>query len=139
MTTGTRRVGVSEDGQLSVFVTLLVVPLLLLIGLVIDGGAVLAAHQHATNDALEAARVGADSLNLADLRANGAIAVDPDAAVAAAQAFLAAAGRTGTVTVDGDRVTVTVHTQTHPSILAAAGLRTVTITGTATATPQEGP
>ena len=127
-----------ESGQLTVFVAGMAMTLVLVAGLLVDGGSVLSARQQAVNDAFEAARAGAESLDPGELRANGTVVVDPTAAVAAATAYLSSIGKHGTVTVNANAVTVTV-TFSHPlAILSAVGVGPVPIRGSATATPVEG-
>ena len=127
-----------ESGQLTVFVAGMAMTLVLVAGLLVDGGSVLSARQQAVNDAFEAARAGAESLDPGDLRGSGTVTVDPSAAVAAANAYLSSIGEHGTVTVNGNAVTVTV-SFSHPlAILSAVGVSPVPIRGSATATPVEG-
>ena len=76
-----------------------------LLGLVVDGGAALTAHQAAEVEAEQAARSGAGAISVDALRA-GSVQLDPAAAVAAAERFTAAAGHPGTATVSGGVVTV---------------------------------
>jgi len=121
-----------ETGQLSVFVAILTVALVLVAGLVADGGGVLAAHQQAIDEAFEAARAGAQALDADALRARGTVAVDPEGARTAAIGYLGALGHSGVVTVSGDRVTVTVRFVHRLAVLSAAGLRPVEVAGTAT-------
>jgi Flp pilus assembly protein TadG len=127
-----------EAGQLSAFVAVLTLPLLLVAGLVVDGGGVLAAHQAAISTAFEAARAGAQAINLDVLRSSGAVVLDPDEARSEALGYLAAAGRTGTVSVVGDAVTVTVTLRHTLAVLSVLGIGPVTVSGTATATATQG-
>ena len=87
------------------------VALVLLAGLVLDGGAALTAHGTAADTAQQAARAGADALDDTSLRTTtpARLTTNPGAARAAAQAVLAAADVTGDVTVIGTTVTVTAH------------------------------
>jgi Flp pilus assembly protein TadG len=116
----------------------LVVVVLVLAGTLIEAGNAMAARGHATAVAQQAARAGADRLDLTALREQGLIRIDPVAARAAATAYLATAGETGTVTATPMQVTVTV-TVTRPGILVPIlGVQTLTVTGTATAVPVTG-
>ncbi|MBW0108389.1 hypothetical protein I4I84_06515 [Pseudonocardia sp. KRD-182] len=85
-------------GAVSAPMAIAALALLAAIGLGIDG--VRAAQGLATADAVaeEAARAAGQALDVDELRRGSAV-VDPAAAVAAAQAHLAAAGVDGTVTV----------------------------------------
>jgi hypothetical protein len=130
--------GGDEGGQLTVFVALLAVPLVGVVGLVVDGGGVLAAHQKAVADAFEAARAGAEAVDIGVLRASGVVQLDPGQARSDALAFLAAAGETGSVAVAGDSVTVTVSVRHPLAVLSMFGLGPVTVTGRATATATQG-
>jgi Flp pilus assembly protein TadG len=127
-----------EAGQLTVFVVVLTLPLLLLAGLVVDGGGVLAAHQRAIAAAFEAARAGAQAVDLNRLRSSGAVVLDPDEARAEALGYLAAVGQTGDVSVIGDAVTVTVSLRHPLAVLSVVGIGPVTVSGTATATATQG-
>jgi hypothetical protein len=102
-------------------------------GLVVDGGSILAARQHAFEDADAAARAGAQAVDVAALRGGRPVSLDPGRARQLAQAQLAASGESGTVTVTGDDVTVVI-TRTQPlSILGFVGLSSVTIHASGTA------
>lgn len=129
---------VDEKGQITAFVAVLLVPLVGLVGLVVDGGGVLAAHQNAISTAFEAARAGAQDIDIGVLRSSGAVALDQPEAREDALAYLAAAGETGTVTVDEDSVTVTVSIRHQLVVLSMFALGPVTVTGTATATATQG-
>ncbi len=118
-----------ERGQLTLFVVFATLALVILAGLVVDGGHVLAARRRAIDDANGAARAGAAALAPAVYRAEGEVVLDGDAAVAAAQEYLAAAGRVGTVGVDGDRVSVYLRFAQPLSLLRLAGMDVVTVAG----------
>lgn len=127
-----------EGGQLSAFVVALALPLVLVAGLVVDGGSVLAAHQQAVASAFEAARAGAQSIDIDALRSSGAVTLDQSKARSQALAYLAASGESGTVAVQGADVTVTV-TLRHPlTVLSLLGLGPVAVSGSATATAVQG-
>ncbi|HMC40858.1 MAG TPA: pilus assembly protein TadG-related protein, partial [Acidimicrobiales bacterium] len=98
-----------EEGMVTAFVVIFTFALLLLAGLVIDGGLTLAARVQAINEAQAAARAGAQQINLPLFRATGRVVLQPDQAAQAAQTYLAATGHTGTVTVNGDQVQVAVN------------------------------
>jgi hypothetical protein len=118
-----------ERGQLTLFVVFATLALVILAGLVVDGGYVLAARRRAIDDANGAARAGAAALAPAAYRAQGAVVLDGDAAVGAAQEYLAAAGHIGTVGVDGDRVSVRLRFAQPLSLLRLVGMDAVTVTG----------
>lgn len=128
-----------ERGSITLLAAVLAFAVLVVAGLVVDGGARLDADRQVAGLAAEAARAGAEQVNLAALRASGDVQVDPGAAVDAARAYLSAAGYTGTVRVVGPAtlvVTVSVHRRT--LILALVGLTDYTVTRTATAALEHG-
>ena len=132
------RLGDAESGMVTAFVVIFTLALVLMAGLVLDGGLALAAKVQAVDDAQAAARAGAQAIDIPTYRASGHITLDPAQATADAQRYLAAAGRTGTVAVDGDLVTVTVTISRPTQILDLAGIGHLTETGTGTATAEQG-
>jgi Flp pilus assembly protein TadG len=111
----------------------------LLAGAVLDGGNAMAARVQALDIAQQAARAGANQLDLGALREHGVVRLDPGAAQAAAAAFLSQAGATGTATATANEVTVTV-TRSQPTLLLqAVGVTAISMKATATAVPQTGP
>ena len=123
----------SEAGQVTAFVTIFVVALLFVIGLVLDGGYVIAAQRRAGNVAAQAARAGAQQLDAARLRREGVDALDVDAARVAAAQFLAAEGADGDVRARADGVDVTVRIERRLLILGIGGLRSITVSGSGSA------
>lgn len=118
-----------EHGMLTLYTAIITIGFLVLCGLVIDGGYVLAGRRRAIDEANGAARAGAEALAQSDYRAGGDITLDPGAAEAAARNFLAAAGHTGTVTVTGQEVTVQTSFGQPTALLGIIGIRSVTVTG----------
>ena len=131
---GRRRAG-RDGGQVTIFVVVMMAALVLLAGLVLDGGLTLAARERALGEAQEAARAGAQGIDLAIYRQNGKLVLSPGLAAADARAYLAGAGADGTVTITGNLVTVTVTIVQRTQILDAAGLSAITVRATASATP----
>lgn len=131
-----RRAG-RDEGSVTVFVVGVVVALVVLAGLVFDGGAIIAGHREADAEAQGAARAGAEAVD-STARSGEPLAVDGSAAVVAADRYLATYGHTGTVVVDGDRVTVTVRFPVATQVLTIVGITAKTVTGTASATALEG-
>jgi zona occludens toxin (predicted ATPase) len=125
----------ADEGSATVVALVLLPTLLLCAGLVLDGGAALAAEARAMGEAAEAARAGADTIDVNAYRRGGYTAVDPVRAEAAANAFLAASGDRYQVTVNGDAVTVTVTAAWKTQLLNLAGLDVLHVVGTATAHP----
>ena len=124
--------------MVTAFVVIFIFALLLMAGLVLDGGLTLAAKVQAIDEAQAAARAGAQAIDLATYRATGQITLDPTEATADAEKFLAAAGHTGTVAVNGDVVTVRVSITQATQILDIAGIDHLTVTGTGTAMAEQG-
>lgn len=126
-----------ERGSVSAFLACLGVGLFAVVGLVVDGGRVLAARRAAIDIAEQAARTGADQLSVDGLR-KGVYLVDPASASQAVDAALRAAGMTGTTSVSGDSVTVYVHTMVPATILGIVGLHGFSVAGVARATNLHG-
>lgn len=118
---------------MTVFVVTMTTALLLVAGLVFDGGRMIAARRDADAVAAAAARAGAQGLDEAGLRATDAAPLDPAAAQARAQHYLAATPFSGTVAVVGDTVSVDVARIQDVSILSLAGVGSSTVTGSGAA------
>jgi hypothetical protein len=127
-----------ERGQVTAFIVFMVGALMLVAGLVIDGGLGLAGEVRATDEAQSAARAGAQAIDLAAYRQSGSVTLDPTAASQAAESYLAATGDSGQVAVAGDVITVTVRVVQPTQILGIVGLHTLTVSGTASATAVRG-
>ena len=125
-----------QRGSVAIVMPILAVGLLAMAGLVLDGGAALAARGRAADVAQQAARAGADALTPSSLRRSdpSGLAVDPAAAVAAADQVLAAGDVAGQASVAGDIVTVTAQVSRKTAMLSAVGVNTVTGRASATAT-----
>lgn len=119
-----------------IVLTVLLVPVLLLAsGLVLDGGAALSTKDRALGEAAEAARAGADALDVIAYRQTGRADVDPVRARAAAEKYLAVTGDRYTVAVSADAVTVTVLADYRTQLLNVGGLDEIHVAGQATAHP----
>lgn len=127
-----------ERGSMTGFVAVIATALVMVAGMAYDGGAILNTHATARRAAAEAARVGAQQVDIDHLRATGEIRLDPDAAEAAANAFLDAAGIEGTAQVDGAEITVTA-TIRHDLLILPGADRTITGVQSATATDGDQP
>ena len=129
-----------DRGSLTAYLLIMTVALVLLAGLVLDGGAALTAHGTAADTAQQAARAGADALDGTSLRAGtpAGLTANPAAARAAAAGVLDAAGVTGDITVNGATVTVTARASKSTAILTIVGIGQVGGTATATAVPLHG-
>ena len=133
---------VTDSGQVTAFTVIMVAALILFAGLVLDGGLAIAGDVRALNEAQEAARSGAQALDLATFRATGSVVLDPDQAVASAREYLAATGNpdasSAPVLVTGDQVSVTVTRTQHMQILQVVGVHEITVDATATARAAHG-
>ncbi|GHE34309.1 membrane protein [Streptomyces capitiformicae] len=118
------------------FVAICVVALLGIIGVAVDGGSKMRATERADYLAGEAARAGGQAIDPAQAITGEAIVVDPQAAVAAARAYLATAGADGTVSVSGDgtTLTVTVASAYETKFLPVVGIDSLAVTGHGKAT-----
>jgi Flp pilus assembly protein TadG len=110
-----------QSGSISTTVPLLALTVLVLVGFTFDAGNAITAHRRAVNLAEQAARAGAQCLDIAELRSHGHYQLDPTAARAAAAGYLASTGTTGQVQLgrdaDGDYVQVVVD-WTQPALFA---------------------
>lgn len=121
-----------DRGSVTVWAIGATVACVLILGLVLDGGAMLRARSDAFGLASAAARAGAQQLDPA-AAVEGTAVLDPVAAEQAALDYLAARGVSGTVTVTGGAITVTVTSSTRLQLLSLAGSDTASFTATATA------
>lgn len=115
--------------MLTLFTSLAVVAFLILAGLVVDGGYVLAARRRAIDEANGAARAGAQALAPSTYRQSGALDLDPGAATTAAQGYLGATGHSGSVSVTANLVTVTLSFDQPTALLGLIGIDNVTVNG----------
>lgn len=119
-------------------VAILAIALLALGALVFDGGQILTARREANNLARQAARAGAQHLDVAQAR-TGTFTLDAPAAEAAARQYLADEGVTPTaVRVLGDRVEVTVTLIQPTRLLSILGISEREVTATASARAARG-
>lgn len=125
----------SDAGAAAVLLLILTPALFALGGLVLDGGRQLSARQQAADLAEQAARAGADHLDLTALRADPAAQTSADggpldvsAAKAAACRYVTTADPAATcsaavvTTPDGQRVTVRVRTTSRTVLLGLIGV-----------------
>ncbi len=118
-----------DRGQsVTVFVAVVVMALLLVTGLVVDGGRQAAATRTAHGVAAAAARAAADAA-AADVISGGD---GRAAAVAAGQRMLAGAGMTGTVTVVPGGARVETSTTVPTIFLSVIGITALPVRGSAT-------
>jgi Flp pilus assembly protein TadG len=131
-----------DRGTLSLFVVMLVPAVVLMAGLLVDGGIAINAKERAADVAQQAARAGANDLNVTDLR-NGNVQLAPGAC-AVAEAFVPKYQGIGAtpkgcepgVTGNGaPQITVQAQVVVHSQILSLIGLGTFTETGSGSASP----
>lgn len=120
-----------ERGQaLSSLLAVVVMALFLVTGLVVDGGAKVAAARAAESAAAHAARAGVDAGAVS--RASGA-ALDLAAVRSGAQAVLADRGVQGSVAIEAGVVRVSTRTSARTVFLSILGINELAATGEATA------
>lgn len=127
-----------DGGQITVFVVLLAAAVVMFAALVLDGGLALAVKIRAIGEAQEAARSGAQAVDLAAYRRDGTLRLVPDQARRQAHTYLASTGDSGTVTATTDTVTVTVTAHQRTQLLGLLGVGTLTVTATGSAHPVHG-
>ena len=132
------RLGEAESGMVTAFVVVFTLALLVMAGLVLDGGLALSAKVQAIDDAQAAARAGAQAIDIPLYRSTGQITLDPAQATTDAERYLTDAGHTGTVKVAGEQVTVTVTIAQPTQLLSLAGIDRITVAGSGTATAEQG-
>jgi Flp pilus assembly protein TadG len=133
MTSSTAR----EPGAVSTFLAVIALALLMAAGLAIDGGRKVNALRDASHIADNAARAGAQAVDLDTLRTSGELRLLPDQATDRVYQYLASLGYTATqVVVTDAAVPVTVGITVEP-VLLPTGPMTVTATETATAITEE--
>jgi len=127
-----------ERGSITGFVAVIATALVMVAGMAYDGGQIIHAHNAARNDAEQAARAGAQQIDITHLRQTSEPRLDPGEAQAAALDYLTQVGATGTASVDGADITVTV-TRTQPLHILPGQDRTITVTETASAVEEAAP
>lgn len=126
-----------ERGGATIFVLGMSLVLMLCAGLVIDGGMGINARMRVADDAEQAARAGANAVNVEQLRSGGALAVDPGLARLYAQDFLSARGYPASqfsITVNANTVAIEVRDTSETTMLKLIGINQYPVTARATAT-----
>ena len=125
----------ADAGAVTVILLLLAGAMLACAGLVWDGGRAITARQQAANLAEQAARTGADDLDVAALRERGVNAIDVPRAIADACRYvrITAPDAQCTATATPQAVTVRLTMTTPTVLLGLVGLSTLTTHGSATA------
>jgi len=129
-----------DCGAISIILVLLAGALFGLAGLVWDGGRAITARQQAADLAEQAARAGANALDLNAIRANGSDTLDAPRAIADACHYvrIASPGSGCAATATGTSVSVTVTSHTPTALLGIIGLSSLTTHGHATASAVRG-
>lgn len=123
-----------ESGTATAFVVGFAIVLLACAGLVIDGGTALNARMTLADDVEQAARAGAQEIDIVALRANDVVQLDPRAAEGRAYAYLGGLGYTvSTANATGDQITVGARDQVAPKLLSLIGVPPFDISASATA------
>src|SRR6266540_5727083 len=87
--------GHGEAGSATIFLLAIIPVLVILLGLVYDGGEAYTAHTRVLNLAEQAARTGAQEVDLATVRAGGPYRLNRSRAISAAASYLAGSGLHG--------------------------------------------
>ena len=127
-----------ERGSVQLFLILTVVTLVVVVGLVVDGGGKVQLATDAQHVASSAARAATNAIS-ADTVAGHALSVDALLSTQVAEDYIENAGMTGTVSVDGATITVTTEAVYATRFVSLIGISTLTVTGTATASLIDGP
>jgi Flp pilus assembly protein TadG len=131
-----------DRGTIAIFTAIFAVFVILLAGLLVDGGLAIHARERAADIAEQAARAGADDIDLTALRQTGEPSVDT--ATACEKAHQLAAAYADQLQAWGcapstDQVTVTITIKVELQLLnIVPGFHAFTMTSTATARPQRG-
>lgn len=131
----------AESGAISAMVVTLIVMLFVLAGLVVDGGFAINARQSTFDDAEQAARAGANQIDMEQLRATGTVVILKNEAMQAATEYMMARGyQPGRVQVDVGpaQVTVTAERTVETSLLQLIFISSFEVEGTATSRPAVG-
>jgi Flp pilus assembly protein TadG len=132
----------SEDGQILILTVVVALALLAILGLVADGGLVLARHRELQGVADAAARVGAAQLDEASYRAsNGRTAnLNPTQAQAAAGRYLRTVRFSGetSITANPSQVTIGLSEVVRPIIFSSVGIGPIRLAVHAVARPRTG-
>ncbi|MFF9897728.1 pilus assembly protein TadG-related protein [Streptomyces longispororuber] len=136
--TRTRRANGDDGGQVTVFVVLVTTAVVMFTGLVVDGGLAMAAKVRALGEAQEAARAGAQAIDLDAYRKDGSVHLLPGEARRRALDYLDSTGDTGIVRITATTVTVTVTAHRRTQLLGLIGVDSLTVTGTGKARPVHG-
>ena len=122
-----------EQGTVTVFVVSMTTALLLVAGLVFDGGRMIAARREADAVAAAAARAGAQGLDEAGVRQTDGAPLNASDVARRVERYLGRTNYSGVARVSGDTVTVEGHRTQTLAILSLAGIASSESTGTGSA------
>lgn len=123
-----------ERGSVTVWLALSSFVMIFLVGLAVDLGGQVHAHERAHDLAAQAARAGGEEVEGGSAIQGRDLEINAAAARAAAQRYLDAAGVTGTVAItNGNTITVTVQDSYDPQFLGLLGINRLDVSGTASA------
>ncbi|MFV0429306.1 MAG: pilus assembly protein [Arachnia sp.] len=132
----TRRRRRDERGSVSVWAVLIVAAFTLVVGISVDLTGQIAAKQHATDIAAQAARIAGQQADPNQLMGGGnTVTVDTSRARRAALDYIAGADMTGaaTITAGGTQLDISVTATYTPVFLTAIGIGPLPVTGNSTA------
>jgi NAD/NADP transhydrogenase alpha subunit len=132
--TGTRRRRAAR-GSASVFVVGMAVTLLACAGLVVDGGTAINARMKLADDTEQAARLGAEQIDLPLLRSGGVVRIDASAARSAAGGYLQSLGYEDIdvqVSPAGDAVTAAARDSGRTQLISLIGINSFHVSASAT-------
>jgi Flp pilus assembly protein TadG len=130
-----------DAGAATVFVVGFAVVLLVLAGLVVDGGLALNARQRVADDVEQAARAGSQRIDLVALRGAGVVRIDAPAAQTAARNFLITRGYPASgiqVRTAPDRVSTAATIRLPTALLSLVSIDHFTVTAQGQARPAVG-
>jgi Flp pilus assembly protein TadG len=130
-----------DHGAATIFVVTFSIMLLVLAGLVVDGGLALNARQRVADDVEQAARAGSQQLDVAALRGEGVVRIDTTASKTAAVGFLLARGYPASgirVSAGPQQVTIRATIQQPTALLSLIFIDRFTVTASGRARPAVG-
>lgn len=131
-----------EAGSAAIFVIGMSIVLFVCAGLVVDGGIAINARMSVADDAEQASRVGADSIDIDLLRSGGDVVIDEDLARQRASKYLADRGYGPSkfdIEVADGNVRVSVRNTTTTMILGLVGIDEYDVEAGAVSQPETGP
>lgn len=126
------RARADDEGSATLWMIGVVVASFVMVGLLLDGGAMLRSRSDAFSAASAAARTGAQQLDSSQA-VDGVAVLDPVAAERAALDYLVGKGYSGSVDVNDDTVVVNITSTAHLQMLKLFGGDTATFNATASA------